>query len=347
MSSLEEALAPYLSVQMTIVGQISSLSAMYFFYGFYVLLFCACVYMMLQRQPDDDHPNRGLYLSLTVILFMFSTVFVVVYTIDLVHGSIVSFTAVKTREYEPLLDFLTHDVERTTLFCLELLFYAFVNIAAEFMLIHRCYLIWGSNKRVALPLIVASVLTNAVGIASTIASIVGYRDTTVESNQMLYDIGIAINGGGQIANAVVNSIVTLLTAGRIWWTYRQVRAHGIYTSDTLVHSVSRIILESGSLYPIMSIASLIVQNVVPVMVFPFDLFPLVVLSAGISPTLVIVRAKLGKNVESLQEQVSDIHFISRPAPQAGTTASSQSQVHSIGNPMGQAEVDEAKEAIVV
>ncbi|EEB94667.1 hypothetical protein MPER_06483 [Moniliophthora perniciosa FA553] len=51
------------------------------------------------------------------------------------------------------------------------------------------------------------------------------------------------------------------------------------------------------------------------------------MTQGIAPTLIMVCAKLGKNVESLQDQVSDIRFTSRPAPREGT----QTQIYSIEN----------------
>ncbi|ESK84698.1 hypothetical protein Moror_631 [Moniliophthora roreri MCA 2997] len=125
---------------------------------------------------------------------------------------------------------------------------------------------------------------------------------------------------------IVNLALTLLTAGRIWWIHRQVRAHGVHTSDKTFSTVSRLILESGSLYPLISIIGLILVNVPQPYWIPIDCYPLSSLTAGIAPTLIMVRAKLGKNVESLQEHVSDIRFTSRPAPRE-----SQVQANSIGN----------------
>ncbi|KAK7054285.1 hypothetical protein VNI00_003478 [Paramarasmius palmivorus] len=55
---------------------------------------------------------------------------------------------------------------------------------------------------------------------------------------------------------------------------------------------------------------------------------------GIAPTLIMVRAKLGQNIESLQEAVSDIRFTSQPARQGTgginlSTTQSEAQVLSI------------------
>ena len=93
------------------------------------------------------------------------------------------------------------------------------------------------------------------------------------------------------------------------------------------------------IYPGMIIIDLIVFNTVPFDRVSFDPYPLVALSAvskrfgvfagflipyrdqGIAPTLIMVRAKLGQNVESLQEAVSDIRFTNQTAQRGfrGTT----------------------------
>ncbi|KAI3618066.1 hypothetical protein WG66_005652 [Moniliophthora roreri] len=172
--------------------------------------------------------------------------------------------------------------------------------------------------------------TSATGLVGTTITTIGDRNSTNDSGLILYDIGNNVGAAYQIGlSPAMNSVLTFLTAGRIWWIHRQVRAHNIHTtSDKLIQSVSKIILESGSLYPILSIMGLVVRNTTDI---PLDFFPLVALSAGIAPTLIIVRAKLGKNVESLQDQVSGIRFTSPSAPQEGTTTVSRAPVHSIGN----------------
>ncbi|KAK7039040.1 hypothetical protein VNI00_010432 [Paramarasmius palmivorus] len=143
---------------------------------------------------------------------------------------------------------------------------------------------------------------------------------------LVYELKETVNQGGSvdlgynIGTIIFNSILTLLTgmsfsfyrsllmlmayvAGRIWWIHRQVRAHGSQTSDRFVQTVYRIILESGILYPFFQITGLILHNV----------------SDGIAPTLIMVRAKLGKNVESLQESqaVSDMRFNDGPVATTG------------------------------
>ncbi|KAI3608467.1 hypothetical protein WG66_000915 [Moniliophthora roreri] len=293
MSDSTDDVTSIFSVQYTVISSIATLSAMYFVYGLYVLLFGAAVYLMRSRQQCDERLNWNLYLSLTVILFVFSTVYVVIETVSLVRDSIICFTAVKTRDYEPLVDYWAHDNYKTA-----------SAITAEAMLIHRCYLIWDSRERVALPLVVASVLTNIIGVVNVILILVDINSES--SNLDFYNVGKAVGVVYGTTSVIVNSVLTLLTAGRIWWIHRQVRAHGVHTSDKLMHSVSRIILESGLLYPAMSMINLITFYTATIDDLPLDFGPLVTLSAGIAPTLIMVRARLGKSVESLQDKVSDI-----------------------------------------
>ncbi|EEB99423.1 hypothetical protein MPER_00905, partial [Moniliophthora perniciosa FA553] len=132
-STIPEELAPLLSVQRTVVFPIATFSALYFFYGLYVVLFGACVHMMRSRHPGDEKLNRNLYLSLTVLLFVFSTIYVVVYTIDESTGSIVRFNAVETHEYQPLEDLYTTNIEETTFLSIEVLLASFLKYAAPLL----------------------------------------------------------------------------------------------------------------------------------------------------------------------------------------------------------------------
>ncbi|KAK7040904.1 hypothetical protein VNI00_009500 [Paramarasmius palmivorus] len=114
----------------------------------------------------------------------------------------------------------------------------------------------------------------------------------------------------------MNSILAFLTAGRIWWIHRQrwARSNGF--------------LESGILYPLFQVVNLVNVNF-NIRAYPhpmpFDWTPIAVLSAGFAPTLVMVRAKLGKKVESLrtgESAFSDIRF-NRPDIVSGSESTSR------------------------
>uniref|UniRef100_A0A0W0EZK2 Uncharacterized protein n=1 Tax=Moniliophthora roreri TaxID=221103 RepID=A0A0W0EZK2_MONRR len=335
-----------------IVSPIATLSAMYFVYGLYILLFGTAFHLMYSRhrRQDDEWLNRKMYLSLTVVLFVLSTAFVVDYTIGALEESSAFFTAVKILDDQPLVDY-SH--RKTTLTALYFLIPILLNVTAEYMLIHRCYVIWGSRKRLAIPLLVASVLGNRIigviimTVGGSVAAESGWlrpedggNDSNIASDSALWRFGNKIYVAYVSISLAVNSVLTLLTAGRIWWIHRQIYTcdRDIRANGKLIDSVSRIILESGLLYPTMSIIALTTYSVTTVDTFPLDFTPVMNLSAAIAPTLIIVRAKLGKNVESLQTQaqVSDICFTCpcRTTLREGTTTTrsiSQEQVYSIGH----------------
>ncbi|KAK7045781.1 hypothetical protein VNI00_007182 [Paramarasmius palmivorus] len=172
-----------------------------------------------------------------------------------------------------------------------------------------------------------------LGLANAAVNTIAVSDSRIESNYALYIEGGAIGLAYNILSAVNNSVITLLTAGRIWWIHREVRAYGSFASDTLIQSVCRIIFESGVIYPLCQIIHLIEVNTVSLSAAPIDLYPLLPLSAAIAPTLIMVRAKLGKNVENLQDSVSDIRFNTKSAQrEGGYIARSQThvQTHTTG-----------------
>ncbi|ESK83889.1 hypothetical protein Moror_7577 [Moniliophthora roreri MCA 2997] len=313
------------TVEETIVYPIATLSVTYFIYGFYILLFGSCVYMMRSRRREDEPRYLNLYLSLTVALFALSTMFIAAFTLSLVARATVLFTALKLEEYEHFTDYELHSITKIVSFSIQQLTIVLLNSTADYMLIYRCYVIWGSRKRVAVPLIVASVLTNVLGFVSFVVITISDTDLTINSEDTLFIIGDDFSSVYSISSGVVNSVLTLLTAGRIWWIHRKARAHGVQTSDNFMYSVARIILESGIIYPGFIIAGLIMTNIDGLSDLPFDFYPLVAMSAGIAPTLIMVRAKLGMNVESLQGTVSEIRFTSIPA------AGGVTPVFSIGN----------------
>uniref|UniRef100_A0A0W0FNN1 Uncharacterized protein n=1 Tax=Moniliophthora roreri TaxID=221103 RepID=A0A0W0FNN1_MONRR len=330
MSGIPESISELYTARSIIVYYVTTASAMYFAYGLYILLFGTSIYIMHchQQEQGDERLDNNLYSLLTIILFVLSTVFVVDWTIESIRGPSAVFNMFKTGSTQPMVDYYLNSPGKIVANSFNGLVPIFLNIAADYMLIHRCYVIWSSRKRVAIPLIIVSVATNATALVGIIIDLIYLARDIPES---LHHIGNALVVGSDISSAVINSLITLLTAGRMWWIHRQVRTQAVYASDTLVGTISRIILESGIIYPVFIVLNQVVGQTSTPDEAPFSLYPLAVLSAGIAPTLIIVRAKLGKGIESLHSQVSEIRFTSRPAPNEGTIIRPQAQVHSIGN----------------
>ncbi|KAI3611890.1 hypothetical protein WG66_016153 [Moniliophthora roreri] len=323
--TLEEVLEPFISVETLITAPMITLVLMFFTYGLYVLIFGACIRILYHRKSS---PNRGFYLGGSTVLFVLATITTGFWTLTYIRQSVLGYSAVKTQDYVPFLLYVQGDKLKTATYVVVSVTSILINITADAMLIHRCYKIWGCQKWVALPLIFVVLVQNAVGLASAIMIAISYTDRTIASNYELLLKGNAINDGYYVASGAVNGLITLMTAGRIWWITRQARRLlGRGVQEKYV-SIVVIILESGMIYPVLLIIGLIIthttdptkQGLVPV-----DFFPLVSLAAGIAPTIIIVRAGLGKAVESVNQVVPSVHFIGMDE-QRGTQKSGISEI---------------------
>ncbi|KAL0577818.1 hypothetical protein V5O48_004185 [Marasmius crinis-equi] len=188
------------------------------------------------------------------------------------------------------------------------------NTVAEFMLIHRCYLIWGCKKIIAIPLLVFSVIGSVICLVAGIIVAVGLSHLTFESSQKFIQVAGIVYFAGGMVSICVNVAVTALTAGKIWQINREAQVYmGVEYNTAKLSCAIRIILESGLLYPLMMIIQISFLNgfadrsQFP----PIDLYPAVVLSAGIASTLAIVRAQLVKLFEKVNSSsggVPEIQF---------------------------------------
>ncbi|KAJ8073286.1 hypothetical protein PM082_020158 [Marasmius tenuissimus] len=309
-AELAEALAPFLAANQVVVKPVSTLSLVYFIYGFYVALFGFCLHTLTRPDKKGERSNRKLHLGWVVSLFLLASTTVVFHTVFHIHDSLIGFAAAKTNDYEPFIDYLNGDKVNYADFVTENLNAIVINIFAESMLIHRCYIIWNSNKFVAIPLIFISFAMNAIGFASTVLGNIGYQAAgTSPSKLRIFLLGNEINNAYAITSAVFNSILTLLTAGRIWWITRQARSMMGEQIDHTYRAIVAIILESGLLYPITQVINIILQYKVDVYargLSPVDLSAIPIQAAGIAPTLIIVRAAIGKSVESVNQIVSTL-----------------------------------------
>ncbi|KAJ6535137.1 hypothetical protein B0H19DRAFT_438876 [Mycena capillaripes] len=115
--------------------------------------------------------------------------------------------------------------------------FAVNNFVTDSFFLYRCYLIWGSKKRI--------VILPALFMLSTI--VVGILESTPGSS--ITDIRIPYSLG-----AATNLLLTVFTAGRILWIRREARHVGL---DNMFRSryntVLKIILESGALYCVTAI----------------------------------------------------------------------------------------------
>ncbi|KAG7092857.1 hypothetical protein E1B28_009172 [Marasmius oreades] len=276
---------PLLDVGQVIIYPIVTVTVMCIAYGFYIALFSRCIQLL----RHDGVSRRSLYVWSTVTLFVMSTGMVAVEITKVLQQSVVEFTSAKTRDFLPLYNFATHDTHKIITIAFGSTLPIIANAAADFILIHRCYVVWGFKKRILIPVIVASFAVNLISSIATIMLIIGLRDTRIKSNLAIAENAQNIQAVGFIMSATFNLALTLLTGGRIWWI---TRCAGPSRTYYVVTTMNKIILESGMLYPLVMIVHLSITNTFADFQLPIDTLPLVVLAAGIAPTLIIVRIRL-------------------------------------------------------
>ncbi|KAF9259793.1 hypothetical protein L218DRAFT_633452 [Marasmius fiardii PR-910] len=169
------------------------------------------------------HFAPGTRLSSSEFLFVVSTCMVVVETVGTIQETVVFFNSTKTRDFLPFLEFVKHDTLKTVMYAFILLLPVIANAAADFVLIHKCHIVWRYSKRVLVPLLLVSFAVNAVSITGTIMMITGTRDANITLNRVLVEEGQSIAAVGLTMSAPFHLAFTLLTAGRIWWISRPVQ----------------------------------------------------------------------------------------------------------------------------
>ncbi|KAL0572134.1 hypothetical protein V5O48_009832 [Marasmius crinis-equi] len=186
------------------------------------------------------------------------------------------------------------------------------------MLIHRCHLIWGSRKIVTYPLIFIAFATATVGVASWIMSAIGDSNTGIPWKWDMFLKGSDLSSIYNITDTVFNGVLTILTALRIWSITREARAMLGRNVRQRYNGIMAIILESGSLYFAAQITSLVMYFAISsakLGLIPLDMSLIVIEVAGIAPTLIIVRASLGKSVESVEHVVTTLRFADNLGPE--------------------------------
>ncbi|KAK1223224.1 hypothetical protein PQX77_013903 [Marasmius sp. AFHP31] len=309
-SGLEEFAETYLTAELVIVHPIVTLSAMFLVYGMYIIVFGSCTSILYRRKG----PSFGLYMTCTICLFVLASITIGFEVFGEINQTLVGFRALKTRDLEPLVRYMQHDSGQTAWITATGVIPAVMNAIADIMLIHRCYVVWGSNRILLYVLIGGAFVSNGLQFATVIMISV-----TVDFASMisLYRTARAINNGCSILTAVFNGLLSLATAWRIWWISREARQQMGMPIHAKYKTIVAVILESGALYP----ASLIVETVVPLTLdpiragkVPLDIGILAALFTGLAPTLIIVRVAYGKSVDSVQQMVS-IHFAERETQQ--------------------------------
>uniref|UniRef100_A0A0W0G537 Uncharacterized protein n=1 Tax=Moniliophthora roreri TaxID=221103 RepID=A0A0W0G537_MONRR len=218
--------------------------------------------------------------------------------------------------------------------CFDIVLPLYLVIMVDLMLLHCCYVIWGSSKWIAFPMIFVMVSLAICEIVASAFGTIGISNYTNPANQRLYTQGSIIDKAFWLANMGVNIILTLLTAGHIWWISHEAQKHMGPAIRTNYHTIVAIIwvlqlepiitqfLESGILYSIFVIIATIYTTLTDPDhdgSFPFSLWLIVYQIAGIAPTLIIIRAAKRRTVEytSMNQALSSLHFANSASPESG------------------------------
>ncbi|KAK1220458.1 hypothetical protein PQX77_016776 [Marasmius sp. AFHP31] len=320
----KQALEPFTSIEQVIVYPISTLLVMFLMYGMYIIIFGLSLNVLWQRRESSASKS---YLRWIITLFVLITINNAGILWNQMGQTLDSFNAVERSDYIPFFNIFTSDrlpsdwVARIGLGSFSA---TIVGCIFDYLMVHRCYVIWGYSKWILYPFGLIVLVTDGFVVYAI--------ETAAYQNQQhaLYRRVLDIISVLTIIEATYAFLLTLLTAGRIWWTVHQVGqiAGGrIYSSYKIFVAT---ILESGLLFSatqVAAVALVMITDSEGEGLVPFD--PAVITtqmavsiyllagwfglakvpgSQGIAPTLIIVRIAHGQAVENVQQMVSTLQF---------------------------------------
>ncbi|KAF5356467.1 hypothetical protein D9757_012479 [Collybiopsis confluens] len=278
------------SPRVALLGPIITFALTMALFGFYTLLFGLACYFLF---TGEHLAHRKLHITWIISLFILSTLGGLITVSSGLDDLAIQYTALLTQNPAPFVKAVTHYEKETVMVGFQYSCLVVVNVLADSVIIHRIFLIWGSNVWAIMLPVLAVIATNSVGLVGAIMKIKGFSNTTMFSNFELELSGVKILIGFYDANAVVNMLLTLAIAGRIWWV-------GLKTSQTFGHDgafhnnyrpIIVVLLECGIIYPIILFAHAAISSNVDIVV-PVGLTGVVVQVAGIAPTLIILSTWL-------------------------------------------------------
>ncbi|KAI3605225.1 hypothetical protein WG66_013053 [Moniliophthora roreri] len=333
-SVMGEGVAPFDSITTILVRPMANLTVMLYIYGIYTVIFAISLRILIHR---GKHPNRVLYMFFTTVLFTLTSAYNVVATFIYAKQATREFTFTKNQDWAAFLAYLEHDNVKTTLAGFEEFLPLFLDcgrlnaapplLCAVELIQTDCIsndLPYGFTSWQVFPQFgcIIQLILALVPVCEIVACafrVVGISNTADPAKVELYFQGNAINTAFWPAEMGVNIILTLLTAGRIWWVSQRAQKHTGPATETRYKMIVAIILDSGILYPIFLIADVIYNSLADpdgTGLLPFSLSVVLYQVAGIAPTLIIIRAVSGKTVEhtSTNQAMSSVHFAESAGP---------------------------------
>ncbi|KAF7369473.1 hypothetical protein MVEN_00277000 [Mycena venus] len=171
------------------------------------------------------------------------------------------------------------------------------NLVTDLLFLYRCYVIWGSRRRV---LVVPAAMILATVVVGCISGLTYYG---IVKWGFTIDTRVPFIMGG-----ATNILLMCLTAGRIWYLRREIRALTGQSLRKRYDTAVAIVLESGILYCVCVIIYVIAistnQTTVFGTIFKGVAWGLVQLGVNIVPTLILVRVGMGRSTENRTTELS-------------------------------------------
>jgi len=175
------------------------------------------------------------------------------------------------------------------------------NLVTDLLFLYRCYLIWGSRRRI---LVLPGMFIFATVVVGSITGL-EYAGSITSNSSIDRRVPVGMAG-------ITNILLMCLTAGRIWYIRRQTRPLTEQSSQKRYGTAIAIIFESGVLYSLCVIiyvistsinstsasASLPQQTYASRTIFKGVAWAMVQIGVNIVPTLILVRVGLGRSTEN-------------------------------------------------
>ncbi|KAL0566848.1 hypothetical protein V5O48_015153 [Marasmius crinis-equi] len=206
--ALHPEIVPYSSSRHIVVYPVVSCLIIYFIYGIYILIFGLSLHVLLSRKGSS---RPRFYLACTIVLFALATAYVGITTWSFLRQGVIEYDYIKEQDYIGLTGFLHHDSGRTFWIGSTGLINTVMNVIADGMLIHRCFVVWGSNRIVLYTLGSVSVIVNGLDLATTIVDTVALNNLGDPKMNATFNKSIVVNNGNSIAVAAFNLLLACLT----------------------------------------------------------------------------------------------------------------------------------------
>ncbi|KAF9256086.1 hypothetical protein L218DRAFT_950281 [Marasmius fiardii PR-910] len=234
-------------------------SCQLFLYGLYIFIFRAAI-AALKRRSHPRSPECRFHIHSLRLLFILATVDIPTRLVgDVLWWKLMLW------QWEGL--DISRGHIRAWLSC---------QLIADTVMAFRFFVIWGYRKAYAVVPMVGFVLSDVITASFAAIATVNKSKRAV----IIANVALGVHG-------ILNIMLTILTAARIWWDSHKIsRQIGKWSTKT-TNTIITIVMESGVLYAI-PLMAYVITNFFPTR--RIDLSSIVLQIAAIAPTLIVARA---------------------------------------------------------